>query len=237
MKHAVRIGLVFLLCSFASAQSAVPGTFSAQGTQPSAMAAGPLLTPPSVSYGSGLTPPTVVSGQTMLVSAPQSNMAEPSAVQQRVYAGYVTPVNGYVPMPTAGFMPVAPAGNVNAANVARARFDYIVAPSGSSDFGEASGTRVGDTSLGQLAASLRKGPPPTQRTFTNDDIARMNGVSGNNYQMPGASTTQPQYPQQQTQPQLQPHSSVNGTPLPSGAKPSPFRPKAAQGAQQTASDQ
>ncbi len=229
MKIAVRIGLLILLCSVGWAQSAVPGTFSAPNTQSSVVIAGPLLTPPSVSFGSGLTS----QGQTIMMSTPQGS------------PGYVSPVNGYVPMPRPAVIAVAEPANAVVPG-SPSRFDFIVAPSGFGNLGEVNGSGVGDTNLGQIAASLRKGPPPTQRTFTNEDISRMNGVSGNNYQMPGASTTQPQYPQQQRQqkpqtqqPQTQqPHSGIRAVPLPPGAKPSPFSPRpGTEGTQQTASDQ
>jgi hypothetical protein len=110
--------------------------------------------------------------------------------------------------------------------VSRRRFDYVVAPSAGAISGmEPTGGSVGDTSLGEVASSLRKGPPLAQRKFTNDDIARINGMTNKNYKMPGSSTEQPLYPQQQPQQQAQPpHSGLNNVPLPPGAKPSPFSP-------------
>jgi hypothetical protein len=207
----------------------MPGTFT-QPVQSSAVLAGPLLTPPVVSLGSGLTPPTVINGQTTFLSAPLSNLASSSAFQQRTYAGYVTPTNGYVPMPTPMALPIGSLGEkTNDSQAAQAskpvQFDFVVAPKSSGISGGLKDTGVGDTNLGELAATLRKGPPPTQRTFTNDDIARLNGVINNNFQMPAASTQQPSYPRQQPAEQPQPHSSIGSAPTTPGTKPSPFSPK------------
>lgn len=220
---------VLLLGTLAWGQSAMPGTFT-QPVQSTAVMAGPLLTPPVVSLGSGLTTPTIVTGQTMFVSAPQSNFAWPSASQQRTYAGYVTPANGYVPMAAPmGISVIGPAESSLTARAAQttgpARFDFIVAPRSTGIPGKIHGSGVGDTNLGEFAAALRKGPPPTQRTFTNDDIARLNGVTNNNFQMPGVSTQQPSYLQQHPTEQPQSHSSIGSAPIPPGVKPSPFSPK------------
>lgn len=227
--------LFLLLVGSVRAQSAMPGTFTTPPIQTSAVVIGPILTPPLVSFGSGLTPPVVVNGQAMVVSAPMSNLISPSAVQQSTYAGYVNGSSGYVSMPTPLEVPVRnpvpTASESTKGTPARhktAYFEYVVAPSVSSFGIEETGTGVGDTNLGQMADNLRKGPPPTQRNFTNDDIARLNGVTNDNYQMPGAITEQPVYPRQQQsrpkQPQPQPHCSVSSAPLPHGAEPSPLSP-------------
>lgn len=217
--HRIGTALLFLLMvSTAWAQSTVPGTFNSQAAQPTAVVAGPILTPPIVSFGSGLSAPTVINGQTAIVAGvPQPAIPETSA------GGYVSGVNGFVPMPTTPVVSVRPAGATTTQSgplMQPVRFDFIVAASPVSLTGsEIADGGVGDPSLGRIAASLRKGPPPTQRNYTNDDIARISGATNN--QMPGASTTQPTYPQQQPQTNPQPHSSLGAVPP---AKPSPFAP-------------
>lgn len=203
--------LLLLAVSSMWAQTQIPGTFSAQPPQPTAIVAGPILTPPEVSYGAGLFgSPAVVNGLAYVVTAPQPTYVEPSAIANTTRTLQNSGSNG-----TLG------AGSLNTQTAAAGPgyFDYIVAPrSGGLAGVESVAGNVGDPSLGQVAASLRKGPPPTQHLFTNDDIARLKGVTNNNYQMPGASTDQPAYPQQQ------PHSEASA-PLPPGAKPSPFSPR------------
>jgi hypothetical protein len=215
--------------TFVWGQSVMPGTFT-QPVQSGGVMTGPLLTPPVVSLGSGLTPPTVINGQTMFVSAPLSDLASASAFQQRAYAGYITPVNGYVPMPRPAGVPFGMAAE-NSTNMQTAQtkrpvaFDFIIAPRSNNMSVEINGAGVGETNLGKIAAALRKGPPPAQRTFTNEDIARLNEVTNNNFQMPGASTEQPSYPQERLIGQPQQHSSIGSVPSAPGAKPSPSSPK------------
>jgi hypothetical protein len=212
--------LFLLMVSTAWAQATIPGTFNTQAGQATAVVAGPILTPPIISFGSGLSAPTVINGQTAIVTGvpqgPAGTISTP---------GYVTGMNGFVPMPTTPVIPVAYAGAVPtqpAPPTQTARFDFIISirPVNSSG-SEAADGAVGDRSLGQLAASMRKGPPPTQHQYTNDDIARIN--SSNN-KMPGGSTEQPPYPQQQPQTNPQPHSSIGSAPD-SPTKPSPFSPR------------
>lgn len=207
--------LLFLFgVSSAWAQGPIPGTFNVQAGQPGVVVSGPLLTPPLVSFGSGLTPPVVINGQ--VASAPESSGAFPSMITIGQRPGYVSTGSVFgIAAPTN----VASAAATQTQSQQPAYFDFVVAPnSGASSGGSGMASGIGGTDLGHVAASLRKGPPPTQRSFSNDDIARMNGVTNNNYQMPGASTEQPAYPQQQ------PHSEANA-PLPPGAKPSPFSPR------------
>lgn len=214
--HRIGTALLFLLMvTTAWAQSTVPGTFNSQAAQPTAVVAGPILTPPIVSFGSGLSAPTVINGQTAIVAGvPQPAVPESPA------GGYVSGVNGFVPMPTTPVVFGPPAGTITTQAglpMRPVRFDFIVATSPVSVTGsDVADGGVGDPSLGRIAASLRKGPPPTQRHYTNDDIARINGATNN--QMPG--TSQPTYPQQQASPQ--PHSSLGSVPA---AKPSPFSPR------------
>jgi hypothetical protein len=230
-----RVGatLLFLLgVSSAWAQVPIPGTFTSQTSQPGVVVSGPILTPPLVSFGSGLTPPVVVNGQAAIVSAPESTSAQPSMImdnQRPPMPGYVS--TGRV-LEMSAETNAAEAPAVQASAQRAAYFDFVVAPSSGSSSGvSAMATGVGDTDLGQVAASLRKGPAPTQRSFTNEDIARLNGITNNNYPMPGASTEQPAYPQQQ-----QPHSETNA-PLPPGAKPSPFFPRPMAQSENSASGQ
>lgn len=176
------------------AQNAIPGTFHTLPPQTTPDYFTPILTPPEVSFGSAISGPVIVNRQSFAFSAPQTVSLEPSIAAQ------AEPVT------------VAEAAAYSRANSARVReesdrFDFIIAPgSGSLYSGE-------DQSLGELAASIRKGPPPTQRNFTNDDISRMNGTSSGNYAMPAGSApkeqppTEPKPPQQKKdQTQNKPHS-------------------------------
>ena len=201
--------------SFAWGQAPLPGTFNTQSGQPGLVVSGPILTPPLISLGSGLTPPVVVNGQASIVSAPQSTGVFPSMVTNQSQSGYVSTRTG-IGMPSQMGEGETPAAQMSAQGTEN--FDYVVAPSSGTSAGSLMSSGVGGTNLGEIAASMRKSPAPTQRSFTNEDIARLNGLTNNNYQMPGASTEQPAYPQQQ------PHSEANA-PLPPGAKPSPFSPR------------
>jgi hypothetical protein len=207
--------ILLVAVSSAWGQAPLPGTFNTQSVQSGLVVSGPILTPPLVSFGSGLTPPVVINGQAAIVSAPQSTSVFPSMVTNQSQSGYVSTRSGIgVPSPIgAGETPATQMSAQGTEN-----FDYVVAPSSGTSAGSVMTSGVGGTNLGEIAASMRKSPAPTQRSFTNEDIARLNGVTNNNYQMPGASTEQPAYPQQQ------PHSEANA-PLTPGAKPSPFSPK------------
>ena len=165
---------------------ALPGTFTAQAPQPVTVVAGPmysapLLTTPIVSFGSGLTPPVIVNGETTIMGAPRPSAASASmyGAQQEFQA-------------TSGQA-------VSQSTAENQKFEYVIAPGGSNTGEGASG--VGSTDLGEKAAAMRKGPPPTQRTFTNQDIERMH--SGSNYPMPNENvapanpTAQPQQTQQE----------------------------------------
>jgi hypothetical protein len=178
-----RVWIVLLLIMIAApvwAQSQIPGTFRVLPPQTTPSYYAPLLTPPSVSFGSGVSGPVVVNQEPLTLVAPYG-----------------------VPVDASGMAPevtVAEAAANSRAQSAQMRgaehFDFIVATGSTlSPSGE-------DQSLGELAASLRKGPPPTQRSFTNDDISRMNGASNGNFAMPagtppaGQPQTQPAPPQQ-----------------------------------------
>lgn len=207
--------ILLLIVSSAWAQATLPGTFNTQSGQPGLVVSGPILTPPLVSFGSGLTPPVVINGQAAIVSAPQSTSVFPSMVTNQSQSGYVS-TRSAIGMPApivAGETPATQMSSQGPEN-----FDFVVAPNSGTSAGTVMSSGVGGTNLGEIAASMRKSPAPTQRSFTNEDIARLNGVTNNNYPMPGASTEQPAYPQQQ------PHSEANA-PMPPGAKPSPFSPK------------
>lgn len=196
-----RVGATFLFLlgvSSAWAQVPIPGTFTSQTSQPGVIVSGPILTPPLVSFGSGLTPPVVVNGQAAIVSAPESTSAQPSMImdnQRPPMPGYVS-TGRVLGMAAKTNAAEAPAAQASAQSTAY--FDFVVAPSSGSSSGlSAMASGVKDTDLGKVAASLRKGAAPAKRSFTNEDIARLNGVTNNDYPMPGASTDQPAYPQQQ----------------------------------------
>lgn len=203
------------------AQTPIPGTFNSAPAQSAMIAAGPILTPPMVSFGNGLTPPVVVNSQAAYVAVPHASEAEPSMVSTRTAAS----------LQGLGSNSAELSGTGTGSAPSNSRFDYVIAPNSgvySGGEGVAASLGVGDTSLGQVAASLRKGPPPTQRTFTNEDIGRMNGVTNGNYTMPGASTSQPNYPVPQG-----PGAQAAAPSLPPGAKPSPFSPRIDEPAAQT----
>jgi hypothetical protein len=166
-RSAIALLLIFITAPV-WAQNAIPGTFRTLPPQTTPDYFTPVLTPPEVSFGSGVSGPVIVNRQAFAVTAPSYVSLEPSLAAQS------EPVT------------VAEAAANSRANSARVRdeadrFDFIIAPgSGSLYSGD-------DQSLGELAASIRKGPPPTQRNFTNDDISRMNGTSNGNFAMPANS--------------------------------------------------
>jgi hypothetical protein len=171
--------LLIFVTSPVWAQSAIPGTFRTLPPQTTPDYFAPILTPPEVSFGSGISGPVVVNRQPLTVVAPSYIPVDPSIVAQ------------------AETMTVADAAANSRANSARMReperFDFVIAPGAGSLYS-------GDNqSLGEMAAALRKGPPPTKRNFNNDDISRMNGTSSGNYAMPANSAPQDQ-PQAQPNP-------------------------------------
>jgi hypothetical protein len=173
--------LLILITSPAWAQNAIPGTFRALQPQTTPDYFTPILTPPEVSFGSGLGGPVIVNRQSFAVTVPEGVSVEPSLAASSSSAP----------------MTVAQAAANSRALSASAReaehFDFIIAPgSGSLYSGE-------NQSLAELAASVRKGPPPTQRNFTNDDISHMNGTSNGGFAMP-AGTPPKDQPQEQPQP-------------------------------------
>lgn len=192
--------LLLLLTATAWTQVPVPGTFTARPGSGTYVYGAPILTPPEASFGSGLTGPIVVNHVPIVVATPENVPVEPSAIAQSQDIATAAAEQG-----------------AGAAPPRRVAFDYIVAPSSGIYAGAASG--VGDRSLGQVAESMRKGPPPTQRSFTNDDILRMNSVSNGGFPMPSGAAPQPQtQPPPQTQPQQPPHNRAGMQPR------SPFSP-------------
>ena len=165
-RSAIALLLIFITAPV-WAQNAIPGTFRTLPPQTTPDYFTPVLTPPEVSFGSGVSGPVIVNRQAFAVTAPSYVSLEPSIAAQS------EPVT------------VAEAAANSRALSARVhdaeRFDFIVAPgTGSLYSGD-------EQSLGEVAASIRKGPPPTQRNFTNDDISRMNGTSNGNFAMPANS--------------------------------------------------
>lgn len=167
MQRSVIALLLIFITAPAWAQNAIPGTFRTLPPQTTPDYFTPILTPPEVSFGSGLSGPVIVNRQSFAVTAPPNTSIAPSIAAQS------EPIT------------LAEAAAENRGLSARVReperFDFVVAPgSGSLYSGD-------DQSLGETAAALRKGPPPTQRNFTNDDISRMNGTSSGNFAMPANS--------------------------------------------------
>lgn len=169
--------LLFALTLPAWAQAPIPGTFNRTQPRPNTdLYAGPVITTPQISFGSGLTPPVVVTGQTTLVSSPHVEY-EPSMISNQENEEQPT-MQAY-------------SGRLKAMRLAP--FDFVVAPTD----GVALGESEEGPSLAEQAAALRKGPPPTQRSFTNDDINRMNQSSSGNFAMPAGNPAQEQQPQAQ----------------------------------------
>ncbi len=180
MQRASILLLLILLTMPAWSQVAIPGTFRTAPAQTTPDIFTPILTPPEVSFGSGLSGPVVINRQPVFVGVPQGAPAEPSMA-----TGTAEPEMSVV-------QAAANSRAISAQlHAERAPFDFIVAPN-SDSVGSGSGE-----SLGEIAASLRKGPPPTQRNFNNDDISRMNSSSSGNYAMPAGKAPQTQ---QQTEP-------------------------------------
>jgi hypothetical protein len=184
------------------AQNAIPGTFRTLPPQTTPDYFTPILTPPEVSFGSGVSGPVIVNRQAFAVTVPQGVSIEPSIAGQ--VAGQSEPIT---------VVEAAANSRALSAQMHEARFDFIVAPgSGSLYSGD-------DQSLGELAASIRKGPPPTQRNFTNDDISRMNGTSNGSFAMPANSApkddqqTVPKPPQQKKDQTLNQHSPFAPPPI------------------------
>lgn len=171
--------LLFLFTLPVWAQAPIPGTFNRTQPHPNTdLYAVPVITTPQISFGSGLTPPVVVTGQTTLVSSPRVEY-EPSVISNQENENEEQPAVAY----SARLKPMR-----------LAPFDFVVAPTDGVALGESSEEAP---SLAEQAAALRKGPPPTQRNFTNDDINRMNQSSGGNFAMPAGNAPQQEQPQAQ----------------------------------------
>ena len=187
--------LLLLITAPVWAQSTIPGTFRTLPPQTTPDYFTPILTPPEVSFGSAISGPVIVNRQAFAYSSPQTVSLEPSIAAQ------------------SESMSVVEAAANSRANSARlkedAKFDFIIAPNGGSVYsGE-------DKSLGEMAAALRKGPPPARRNFSNDDINRMNGTSNGEFGMPAGSAppSQPKAPQKNDQTQSKPHSPFSPPPV------------------------
>jgi hypothetical protein len=176
MQRTLTALLLFLFTMPAWAQAPIPGTFNR--TQPLSnrdLYSIPLITTPQISFGSALTPPVIVTGQTMVVSSPHVEY-NPSLLSNAEEMAEPT----YEARQGLNRVPVSP-------------FEYVVAPNS----GVAPGEMASEgESLGEAAAALRKGPPPTQHSFSNEDINRMNESSTGNFAMPAGKPQQ----QQQTPP-------------------------------------
>lgn len=142
------------------AQVPVPGTFTTVSVQ-QVQAGAPLLSPPIASLGNGLTPTVIVTKQSVLVGAPQNVPIEPETVADTASMG-----SSVASPETEGQQ----SGRQRASRQPKS-FDFIV-ESGTS------GMVANDDShsLGEVARNLRKGARQAiaGRTFTNDDIDRIN---------------------------------------------------------------
>ena len=142
------------------AQVPVPGTFTTVPVQ-QVQAGAPLLSPPIASLGNGLTPAVIVTKQSVLVGAPQNVPIEPETVADTASMG------------SSATSPETAEGQQSGRHASRQRksFDFIVES-------ETSGMVPNDDarSIGEVARNLRKGARQAiaGRTFTNDDIDRIN---------------------------------------------------------------
>jgi hypothetical protein len=181
------------------AQNAIPGTFRTLPPQTTPDYFTPVLTPPEVSFGSGVSGPVIVNRQSYAVTVPQGVSIEPSIAAQSE--------------PITVAEAAANSRALNAHMREADRFDFIIAPGSGSLYSS------DDQSLGELAASIRKGPAPTQHNFTNDDISRMNGTSNGNFAMPANSApkddqqTAPKPPHQKKDQTLNQHSPFAPPPI------------------------
>lgn len=183
MQRTLTALLLFLFTLPAWSQS-IPGTFNRMPPRRDVdLYSVPVITTPQISFGSGLTPPVVSLGQELVVSTPTGTYP-PSLVLQQGESNEENREPGR--WPRAHLRPE------------HIRFDYVVAPT------EGVNPAQSETeSLGEAADSMRKGPPPTQHTYTNQDIDRLNN-SNQNFSTPSAKPQeQPAQPPSNVQPQKQ----------------------------------
>jgi len=182
MQRTLTALLLFLFTVPAWAQN-IPGTFTRmQSRQDVDLYSIPLITTPQISFGSALTPPVLSIGQEIVVSTPTGTY-DPSLLTQEQEPEATSENSEPAYWPQRRMRPAR-----------MARFDYVVAPTDGVNPGESEGE-----SLGAAADSMRKGPPPTQHTYTNQDIDRLNQSAPGNFTSPAAK------PQQQpVQPNVQP---------------------------------
>ncbi|MDT8068064.1 MAG: hypothetical protein ROO76_07840 [Terriglobia bacterium] len=184
MQRTLTALLLFLFTLPAWAQS-IPGTFNRMPPRRDVdLYSVPVITTPQISFGSGLTPPVISLGQEQVVSTPTGTYPPSLLLQQGESYEENQQPNSW---PYARLRPVR-----------MARFDFVVAPT------EGVGPARSETeSLGEAADSMRKGPPPTQHTYTNQDIDRLNN-SNQNFSTPSAKPQeQPAQPPSNVQPQKQ----------------------------------
>lgn len=186
MQRTLTALLLFLFTLPAWAQS-IPGTFTRmQPRRDVDLYSIPLITTPQISFGSALNPPVLSVGQEVVVSTPTGTYdpslltREPEEISEESEPAYSEP--SYRP---------------RIRHVRMARFDYVVAPTEGVEPGQSEGE-----SLGTAADSMRKGPPPTQHTYTNQDIDRLNQSAPGNFTTPSAKPQeQPAQPPSNVQPQ------------------------------------
>ncbi|HEU5404054.1 MAG TPA: hypothetical protein VFU86_22050 [Terriglobales bacterium] len=185
MQRTLTALLLFLFTLPAWAQS-IPGTFTRmQPRRDVDLYSIPMITTPQISFGSALTPPVLSIGQEVVVSTPTGTY-DPSLLTQEQESSSEEPEPGYWP-------------RERMRHVKMARFDYVVAPTEGVNPGELEGE-----SLGAAADSMRKGPPPTKHTYTNQDIDRLNQSAPGNFTSPTAKPQEePAQPPTNVQPQKQ----------------------------------
>jgi hypothetical protein len=181
MQRTLTALLLFLFTLPAWAQAPIPGTFTRmQPRRDIDLYSVPVITTPQISFGSALTPPVVSLRQEIVVSTP-TGAYDPSLLT-RVPEPEETSTSEESEQVYGPHQRVRP--------VRMARFDYVVAPEEGLNPGESEAE-----SLGTAADSMRKGPPPAQHTYTNQDIDRLNQSAPGSFTSPAAK---PQ--QEQTQP-------------------------------------
>ncbi len=187
MQRTLTALLLFLFTLPAWAQS-IPGTFTrVQPRRDVDLYSIPMITTPQISFGSALTPPVLSIGQEVVVSTPTGTYDPSLLTQGQEEAESATPENSEPAYWTRARMH----------HVKMAHFDYVVAPT------EGVNPAQSETeSLGAAADSMRKGPPPTQHTYTNQDIDRLNQSAPGNFTSPAAKPEQqPAQPPSNVQPQ------------------------------------
>jgi hypothetical protein len=190
MQRTLTTLLLFLFTLPAWAQS-IPGTFTRmQPHRDIDLYSIPLITTPQISFGSALTPPVLSIGQEIVVSTPTGTY-DPSLLTQGQEESETAVPEDSEP----AYWPNRPRMH----HAKMARFDYVVAPTEGANPGQSEAE-----SLGTTADSIRKGPPPTQHTYTNQDIDRLNQSAPGNFTSPAAKPQQPAQPTPNIPPNVQP---------------------------------